>query len=771
MNILCLGGGPAGLYFALLMKKHNPAHQITVLERNGPQDVAGWGVVLSQQTVQDLLRADGASAEAILQACQHWNEIDIHFKGRLVRAGGHAFCGIARKRLLQILQQRCLQLGVDYIANANVLDDQILAVQYDADLVIACDGANSQIRARYAKHFQVEMEQRPCRFIWLGTRKLFSVFTFAFAETEYGWVQAHAYQHAADTATVIIEIPENVWKLAGFDHMSYRESLAFCEKIFAQYLGGQALLSGPAWMQFTRIMCKQWVHQHVINGKTVPVVLMGDAAHTVHFTVGAGTRLALEDAMTLAQNLHEYNPNNLQQALTDYQQTRQLAVLKMQSAARNSMEWFENVARYTSLEAEQFAYSLLTRSQRVSHENLRVRDPAYVQGIEEWLTKRAWAQTEQIDEKMDAMPPMFTPFKVRNVLLKNRIVVSPMAQYSAQDGVVSDYHLVHLGSRAMGGAGLILTEMTAVSEQGRITPACPGLYAPEHAPAWARIVDFVHANTDAKIGVQIGHAGPKGSTRRAWEGMDLPLEPEADNWPLLAASFQQYIPGISQIASAMTLEDMARTKQDFIDATEQAVQAGFDWLELHCAHGYLLSSFISPLTNQRTDSYGGTLENRCRYPLEIFAAIRAVWPEELPISIRISAHDWVPGGTTPDDAVKIARLFKQVGADVIVCSAGQVSQEQQPVYGRMFQTPFSDRIRHEAKIATMAVGAISEADHANSIIAAGRADLCAIGRPHLANPAWTLHEAAKIGYRDVKWPAQYLTGKEQLERYFEKSQL
>jgi anthraniloyl-CoA monooxygenase len=774
MKIVCIGGGPAGLYFALLMKKQNPAHEIAVIERNRPYDTFGWGVVFSDQTLGNLVNADEPTAKTILQAFNHWDDIDTHFKGRTISSGGHGFCGIGRKRLLNILQLRCEELGVKLVFETDVTDDTAVAEQYGADLVIACDGLNSRIRTRYETTYQPDIDTRKCRFVWLGTRKLFSAFTFAFEETEHGWFQAHAYQYDGDTATFIVETPEEVWHKAGLDKMSQEDAIAFCEKLFARYLDGHSLISNAGhlrgsaiWIKFPRIVCKSWVHWNVIGGKRVPVVLMGDAAHTAHFSVGSGTKLALEDAIELARSFEKHGDTGMERVMAAYEEARAVEVLKIQSAARNSMEWFENVKRYTRLEAEQFAYSLLTRSQRLSHENLRLRDAAYVGRYEDWLAERAHAQAGLPQPKRNrSIPPMLTPFKLRSTVLKNRIVVSPMAQYSAVDGVAGDYHLVHLGSRAMGGAGMVFAEMTCVSADARITPACPGLYTAEHTQAWKRIVDFVHANTDAKIAMQIGHAGPKGSTRRSWDGTDLPLE--SGNWPLVAASPQQYIAGVSQTAREATREDMERIKADFVRAAGEAASAGFDWLELHCAHGYLLSSFISPLTNRRTDEYGGTLENRCRYPLEVFAAIRAVWPDDKPISVRISAHDWVEGGITPTDAVAIARLFKQAGADMIDCSSGQVSKQEKPVYGRMFQTPFADRIRNEAGIPTIAVGAIFEADHANSIIAAGRADLCAVARPHLANPAWTLAEAAKIGYTDMEWPKQYYAAKVQLERNLER---
>jgi len=771
MNIVCIGGGPAGLYFALLMKRRRPEDRIVVVERNRPYDTFGWGVVFSDQTLGNLVAADAPTARTILGAFNHWDDIDVFFRDRRITSGGHGFCGIGRKRLLNILQDRCAELGVELVFETVVEDDQALVARYGADLVIAADGLNSRTRERYADTFRPTVETRRCRFVWLGTRKRFDAFTFIFKETPHGWFQAHVYQFDGDTSTFIVETPEDVWQRAGLADMPQQEGIAFCERLFADHLDGHPLLSNAAhlrgnaiWIAFPRIVCECWVHWHA-GDHPVPVVLMGDAAHTAHFSIGSGTKLALEDAIELARCCGAHD-GDLAAALEAYQASRTTEVLKIQSAARNSMEWFENVARYSALDADQFAYAMLTRSQRISHENLRLRDPGYVARFEDWFAARACAQAG-VDLPPGAhVPPMFTPLRVRGVLLKNRIVVSPMAQYAAVDGVPGDWHLVHLGARALGGAALVMAEMTCVSADARITPGCPGMYAPAHTAAWRRIVDFVHAQADARIGLQLGHAGAKGSTRPMWDGIDQPL---ADgNWPLVAASAQQYLAGVSQTARAATAADLDRIEADFVRATRAAADAGFDWLELHCAHGYLLSSFISPLTNRRTDDYGGSLDNRCGYPLRVFRAMRAVWPVDRPMSVRISAHDWVEGGITPADAVDIARLFKAAGADMIDCSSGQVSKLERPTFGRMYQTPFADRVRNEAGIPAIAVGSIFEADHANSIIAAGRADLCAVGRPHLADPAWTLHEAAKIGYDALSWPKQYLAGKAQLERNLER---
>ena len=755
MKIACIGGGPAGLYFAILMKKADPRHDITVYERNRPYDTFGWGVVFSDQTLENLAGADEESRDEIIDSLAHWDDIDVHFKGRVITSGGHGFCGIERKHLLNILQSRAEKLGVKLVFETEVEGLESFA---DADLIVAADGLNSRIRALHADHFKPSVDTRRCKFVWLGVYKVFDAFTFIFEETEWGWFQAHAYRFNDYTSTFIVETPQEVWEKAGLADASTEETIAFCEKLFGKYLDGHSLMSnaahrrGSEWLNFPRVSNETWVKGNV--------VLMGDAAHTAHFSIGSGTKLALEDAIALAREMRAHR-NNVPKALAAYEEERRIEVLKIQSAARNSTEWFENVKRYTAMEPEQFAYSLLTRSQRVSHENLRLRDKAYLEGVETWIAGRA------AGHKADKpIPPMFTPFRLRGLDLPNRIVVSPMAMYSAADGVAGDFHLVHLGARALGGAGLVYTEMTCVTPEGRITPGCAGMYDESHIAAWRRIVDFVHRNSPAKICLQLGHSGPKGSTQLGWEEMDAPLE--SGNWELLAPSPVPWSPN-NQVPREMTEDDIEAVIAAFRRATEWGEHAGFDMVELHAAHGYLLSSFITPLSNHRTDRYGGSLENRLRFPLAVFDAMRAVWPEDKPISVRISATDWVDGGITGDDAVAIARAFKDRGVDLIDVSAGQTSIEAQPVYGRMFQTPFSDRIRNEVEIATMAVGNIYETDHANSIIAAGRADLCALARPHLANPNWTQHAAAELGYAEQPWPNPYLTGKAQYERNLQRA--
>lgn len=756
MNIVCIGGGPAGLYFGLLMKLQNPANHIVVVERNRPFDTFGWGVVFSDATLENLRQADPVSAEQITAQFSRWDDIEIHFKDTVNRSGGHGFIGIGRKKLLNILQERCQALGVELVFDTLVEDDQALAARYQADLVIASDGIHSRVRTRYQEVFQPDIDNRQCRFVWLGTRKVFEAFTFLFAESPHGWFQVHAYQFEPGLSTFIVETTEETWQAAGLDTMSQEEGIAYCEKLFAPWLDGHSLMSNAShlrgaaiWIRFPRVICHHWVHWTQNKKKEVPIVLMGDAAHSAHFSIGSGTKLALEDAIELANSLKQHD-GALRPGLAHYEAVRSVEVLKIQNAARNSTEWFENVSRYENLAPPQFAYSLLTRSQRISHENLRLRDPQWLAQYEQWLAK------------VPATPPLLTPYQVRGVTLNNRVVVSPVLLYQANNGVPGVFHQMHLGSRALGGAGLVLTETTAISAEGRMTPGCPGLWNDEQASAWRQITDFVHQHSAAKIGVQLGHAGRRGSTRGGVEKADYPLA--ENNWPLISASALPYLDGVSQTPAEATAQQLQEIIARFVAATHRAVSAGFDWLEIQAGHGSLLSSFISPLTNQRTDDYGGTLENRLRFPLAVFQAVRSAWPSHLPISVRLSTTDWVAGGTTVDDAVVMARMFREAGADMMTCSSGEVSVEQKPVYGRMFQTPMADRLRNEGGIATMAVGAISDADQVNGIIASGRADLCAIGRPMLADANWLQRECARYGWAQVNWHPAYHYGQDVLQR-------
>jgi anthraniloyl-CoA monooxygenase len=751
MKIACIGGGPAGLYFAISMKVRDPRHEVEVFERNAPGVTFGWGVVFSDQTVENLTANDPASAKAIAEEFAHWDDIDVHFRGETVTSGGHGFIGIGRKRVLEILQDRARELGVTLHFNAECDPADSKWASYD--LVIAADGANSRFRDAHPGAFGVDIDVRANKFVWLGTSKVFEAFTFAFEETEHGWIWAHAYRFAPDASTFIVECSEDTWRGFGFDRMSQDESIAACEKLFAKYLDGHRLQSNAthlvgsaAWLNFRRIKCERWSSGNLI--------LLGDAAHTAHFSIGSGTKLALEDAIKLAELLNRPGLS-LEAAMDEYVAERNLEVLKLQNSARNSTEWFETLDRYLHFEPLQFAYSLLTRSQRISHENLRLRDREWLEGVERWFWKRAGVVGK-------SAPPMFAPFRLRELELQNRITVSPMAMYSAVDGVPNDFHFVHYGERAIGGAGLVFTEMTCVSPEGRISPGCTGMWNADQVAAWKRIVDFVHANSSAKICLQLGHSGGKGSTRVGWEGNDVPLDD--GNWQVMAASDVAWSPA-NQVPAPMTRSDMDGVRDQFVAAVRMGLEAGFDMIELHAAHGYLLSGFLTPLQNKRTYEYGGSLENRLRSPLEVFAAMRAAWPGDKPMSVRISATDWAgEDGITPDDAVAIGEAFAREGADLIDVSAGQTWTGAQPVYGRMFQTPFSDKLRNEGKLATMAVGNIYEPDHANSILAAGRADLVALGRPHLVDPMWTLRAAAALDYRDIHIPPQYLNGMSQLAR-------
>lgn len=754
MDVAVLGGGPAGLYFAISMKLRDPEHRITVIERNRPDDTFGWGVVLSDETLDNLAANDPVSAAAIREHFAYWDDIAVVHKGVRTLSTGHGFCGIGRKQLLLLLQARALELGVEIRFETEAEPTQAYMDKYD--LVVAADGLNSRTRTEFADHFQPNIDVRKCKFVWLGTHQKFDdAFTFIFEKTEHGWVWAHAYQFDADTATFIVECTEDTWAAFGFGEMTKEESIATCERIFAKHLGGHSLMSnaahvrGSAWINFPRVLCERWSYQNV--------ALLGDAAATAHFSIGSGSKLAMESAVALADYIH--SEPTLAAAFQKYEDARRVEVLRLQSAARNSMEWFEEVERYLDLDPVQFNYSLLTRSQRISHENLRLRDRAWLDSAETWFQQQAGAGNVR-------RAPMFAPLSLRGMTLENRIVVSPMAQYKAVDGCPTDWHFVHYAERAKGGAGLVFVEMTCVSPEGRITPGCPGLYAPEHEVAWKRLVDFVHAETSAKICAQLGHSGSKGSTQIGWEEMDAPLP--AGNWPLLAASAVPWSEK-NAVPKAMDRADMDRVRDQFVAAAEMANRAGFDMVEIHAAHGYLLSSFISPLTNRREDEYGGSLENRMRYPLEVFRAVRAVWPDEKPISVRISANDWVGDeGVTPEEAVQIAEILKDAGVDICDVSAGQTSVRAKPVYGRMFQTPFSDRIRNETGMATMTVGNIYEPDHANSILMAGRADLVCLARPHLADPYWTLHAAATLGDKQTEWPKPYLAGRDQAFRLAER---
>ena len=745
MNAVSIGGGPAGLLFALLLKKADPRHEVTVYERNRLEDTFGFGVVFSDATQQELEQADREVTAAMAAHSHRWGDIDIHYRGQLLRSTGHGFSGLSRKTLLSILSARCRAVGVRLCLEREIQDPDELR---HADLVLAADGVNSLIRARYQDHFRPTAERSYNQFVWLGTTRPFGAFTFSFRHDRHGLWRAHAYQYEPGASTFIVEAREQTWLAAGLDRATEADTTAFCEKLFAAELEGHRLISNRSiWRSFPTIQNARWHHGNV--------VLIGDAAHTAHFSVGSGTKLAMEDAIALVRSLGKHE--RIGDALEAYEIERRPVVESLQRAALASQQWFEDSERYMDLEPLQFAFTLLTRSLRVTHENLKLRDPEFVARVDTWFARDAARRSGRSRPPGPPPPPMFTPLKLRDLELENRIAVSPMCQYSAEGGMPDDWHLVHLGSRAIGGAGLVFTEMTDVSAEARISPGCTGLYHEDQARAWKRIVDFVHANSHARIAIQLGHAGRKAATRLSWEGENEPLPEGA--WPIVSASPIPYYPQ-SQTPREMTRADMDAALADYVRATQLAIQAGFDMLEIHAAHGYLLASFISALTNRRTDEYGGALAHRMRFPLEVFDAVRAAWPAERPMSVRISAVDWHEGGNQPADAVEIARLLKAHGCDVVDVSAGQTVPEQRPRYGRLYQTPFADRIRHEVGIATMAVGNISSYSDVNTILAAGRADLCLLARAHLWDPYWTRHAAHELGYAMV-WPDPY----ESLNRY------
>ena len=750
-RIVCMGGGPAGLYSAILFKKALPSASVEVIERNRPGDTFGWGVVFSDKTMGNFLDADAPSHARIVEEFHHWDDVDVHFKGHILRSGGHGFAGISRRTLLSILQRRAASLGITQTFQQELDDIERFD---DADLVVIAEGANSKARNLLAAQFEPNIEVRKCRYIWLGTTQRFSAFTFAFEKTEFGWFQIHAYQFSRDLSTVIVETREETWAAHGLDKANIDESIAFCAKLFAAYLGDAPLLSnarhlrGSAWLNFNRVMCRRWYdHKHV---------LIGDAAHTAHFSIGSGTKLAMEDAIALVH--HVKSASDVARGLETYQAERSIEAQKLQNAARNRMEWFENVVRYANMEPLQFAYSLLSGSQRLGHANLKLRDCGFIAKVEARLAQ---------DNGVPSRPPMFLPFQLREMRLVNRVVVSPMAQYRAVDGIPGDWHLVHYGARATGGAGLLFTEMTCTSANARISPGCTGLWNATQQAAWQRIVEFVHGESKARICLQLGHAGRKGSTQLGWQEADRPLP--TGNWPLAAPSPLPYLEGTSQVPREITPAQMESIKCDFVHAAELGAQAGFDMLELHMAHGYLLASFLSPLTNVRSDEFGGSVENRLRYPSQVLRAVRAAWPASKPIGVRLSASDWADGGLGESDVIAIARAMVACGADILDISSGQTVADQQPVYGRMWQTPLADMVRNVVGVPTIAVGNIFEADHVNSIIASGRADLCAIARPHLVHPSWTLVAAAAQGYTEQWWPEPYRSAKSQLERAAERS--
>ncbi len=750
MRIAVIGGGPGGLYFSSLVKQLDPAVDITVWERNAPDDTFGFGVVFSDQTLAGIRASDASVFEDMGKSFAYWDDVDVTVGNETFPIAGNGFAAMSRKELLHVLQRRAKDHGVPVHFQTQAPPVEELMAEYD--LVIAGDGINSGIRTHFENYFGTTVDQRECKYMWLGTDLVFEAFEFFVKMTEWGVMQVHAYPMNAEQSTFIIEMHEDVWRAAGFDKVdadslppgvSDEESIARIGEIFEDVLDGHRLIANNSkWVSFRTIRNKTLVHDNL--------VLLGDAAHTAHFSIGSGTKLAMEDALALAACLREQP--TVDAALKAYDEERGPVIKSTQRSAQASLEWFEEIGQYVEQEPVQFAFNLMTRSRRITYDNLLQRDPTFVEKVDEWLL-RDQIEQGRVPEGISPRPPMFLPFRMRGVELSNRVVVSAMDMYSSIDGVPQDFHMVHLGSRALGGAGLVMTEMVCTSAQGRITPGCGGLWSDEQTQAWKRIVDFVHT-TSSKIGLQLGHSGRKGSTRLMWEGIDQPLD--EGNWEIIAPSPIPYLE-VSQVPREMTRSDMDSVLEEFVEAAKRGAEAGFDLLELHCAHGYLLSSFLTPVSNRRTDEYGGSLENRLRFPLEVFDAIRAVWPDDQPMSVRISASDWVDDGLTVEDSVAIAQAFAEHGVDIVDVSTGQTTPKAKPAYGRSYQTPFADRIRNRTNVATMAVGSISSWDDVNTIIAAGRADLCALGRPHLYDPAWTLHAAADQEYR-MPWPDQYKAG-------------
>jgi len=748
MKIAIIGGGPAGLYAAILLAKQQPEAEISVYERNRPDDTFGFGVVFSDATLDNFEKHDPPSYRRITQEFAYWDDIAVHFRGTVHRVGGNGFCGCSRRKLLLILQERARELGVSLKFEIEIDDESRFA---DADLIILADGINSRFRDKYVNHFHPELDVRSNYFAWMGSTRPLDAFTFIFQETEWGPFIAHAYQYEAGRSTWIFETDPKTFERAGLKGMDERQSADRMAEIFGWFLAGHPLLiNRSTWRNFPMIRSKRWVKDNM--------VLVGDAKATAHFSIGSGTKLAMEDAIALAEAMEQ--APTVTAALHHYEQGRREEVEKTQHAADVSLVWFEHVDRFWDFDPVQFAFGVMTRSKAITYDNLMLRAPDFVAQVDRSFAKLVRARGFDVDVDKPAAP-MFQPIRLREMTITNRVVVSPMCMYSANEGVPTDFHLVHYGSRAIGGAGLIFTEMICVSRDARITPGCAGLWNDEQEDVWKRVVDFVHANSAAKFALQLGHAGRKGATRLMWEGMDRPLE--EGGWEVVAASPIPYFPD-SQMPREMDRAAMDAVKATFVAAAERGERCGFDMLELHCAHGYLLAGFISPLTNKRRDAYGGSLENRLRFPREVFEALRSVWPAHKPMSVRISATDWVEGGITGDDAVLIARAFAESGVDLVDVSTGQTVSEAQPIYGRMFQTPFSDQIRNETRVATMCVGNITTADQVNTILAAGRADLVALGRPHLIDPAFTLKAAAWYGAEGVFCPQQYLPGKDQIFR-------
>jgi anthraniloyl-CoA monooxygenase len=756
MKIEVIGGGPAGLYFSILMKKADPSHEIKVYELNRPDDTFGFGVVFSAETLKHFRNYDEVTYDRMRETFAYWDDIHTYYKGQKIVSRGHDFCGMSRMQLLLLMHDRCRELGIEIEFQREIAS---LGDIEDCDLIIAANGINTWIREAYAESFRPTYNWRPNKFVWLGSTRPLGAFTFDFRENDAGIWNLHAYQYNESMSTWIVETTEETWRKAGMEYATEDDTVAYCTKLYADILDGHPIIKNRSlWRNFPTIRCGSYVHDNM--------VIMGDAAHTAHFSIGSGTKLAMEDAIALFEEFRAHR--EVKPALAAYDKNRHGEVGRIQHAADTSLVWFEHVKRYWDMDPVQFTFSLMSRSKAITYENLKMRDRAFVEQVDAWFSDDAADRFDAPALHTHPAPPMFAPFRLRGMRLRNRVVVSPMCQYCAEDGNPTEWHHVHLGSRAMGGAGLVFTEMVCPGPDHRITPGCAGIWTDAQEAAWKRTVDYVHEFSTAKIAAQIGHAGRKGATKLAWEGIDQPLDEGA--WELIAASPLPYLEH-SQVPREMNRDDMNRVKAEFVAAFERAARAGFDMAELHCAHGYLLASFLSPVTNIRTDDYGGSMENRLRYPLEVFDDCRAVWPDDRPMSVRISAHDWMPDGNTGADAVEIAKAFKAHGCDLINVSSGQTDSREQPIYGRMFQTPFSEQIRINADIPTVVAGNIFTWDQVNTVIAAGRSDLVALARTHLYNPYFTQQAAAHYGYDDMEWPDQYASAKFAAFREFERERL
>jgi anthraniloyl-CoA monooxygenase len=739
MKIAVIGGGPGGLYFSILTKKAMPNCQIDVYERNKPDDSFGFGVVFSDETLGEFLKRDMQSYELIRSKFAYWDDIIVARDGQEVSIAGNGFCGCSRKTLLKLLHQRCLEEGVNLHFEQNI--DNVSAYQ-DADIILASDGIASGIRTQYETEFGTNITLKKNRFVWLGSTKPLDAFTYFFRTTAHGTIVAHTYQYEEGMSTWIFECSDETWQKHGFEVTNEEDTIAKISKLFAAELDGHPLISNKShWRQFPHVTNKNWYHNNI--------VLLGDAKATAHYSIGSGTKLAMDCAIGLSDAVIA-NPTNVQAAFEQYNKTRRNTVEMIQYAALVSLDWFENMDRNIQHTFYQFAFGCMTRSKKVTYENLRLRDKSFTDKVLTEFNSRTSNAVET--------PAAFTPFKLRDLELSNRIVMAPMGQYCAENGNVTDWHLVHYGSRATGGVGLIITEMTAVSETGRITLGCAGIYTEEQQVKWKSITDFIHKNTQTKIGIQLGHSGRKGAIKKPWEGSNEPID---NPWELLSASPIAFNSKMA-IPREMTLADMDSITFQFVQATKNAEAAGFDMIELQAHHGFLLASFLSPLTNIRKDEFGGSIENRLKFPLSVFQEMRKVFPKNKPMSVRISASDWAANGISEEDIIYIAKAFKEAGADIINVSTGNTVEYQKPQIGRMWQTPFADAVRNTVHIPTITTGYIQDIDQINTIILNGRADLVALGRPLLADANFVRNAQAYEQFEATDIPKQYKAGSSHL---------